>query len=186
MKAPNCFARQAKPKSRTNYRFDFRPGLEQDTQLMAWLIAETVRDEASQFLDVELPARYAVWLDAKAEHCYSGRRRFHRLMRGRGNAPRAWLYVFMRHWLADLLHLERPDLCCCLPREFGNGRPLPRSTHPRLNRMGSNPHFLPAPRDWNASRVTRHHRWAWLNQVGATDFAERCNCRRATDRCAGL
>ena len=36
-----------------------RPGLERDTRLMPWLIAETVSDEVSRFLDVELPNRYA-------------------------------------------------------------------------------------------------------------------------------
>jgi hypothetical protein len=144
----------------------FRPGLEQDTQLMPWLIAETVCEEVSQFLDVELPARYAVWLDAKAELCYGGHRHFRKLMRGRGNAPRDWLYVFMRHWLASILHLERPDLCRCLPVEFCCGKRLQRGTHPRINRAGSIRNFLPAPCAWDDSRVIRHHTWAWLTGIG--------------------
>jgi hypothetical protein len=151
----------------------FRPGLECDTQIMPWLIAETVCAEVSQFLDVELPARYAVWLEAKAERCYSGRRRFYKLMRGRGNAPRDWLYVFMRHWLASLLHLERPDLVRCLPVEFSYGRRLPRAPHRSINRISSLAHLLPKPRGWEASRVTRHHRWAWLKRVETADVAER-------------
>jgi len=102
-------------------------------------------------------------------------------MRGRGNAPRDWVYVFMRHWLASFLHLERPDLIRCLPVDFSNGKRLPSGTHPRINRVGSIPHLLPASRDWEASRVTRHHRWAWLKRVGAADAAERRPRRRAAN-----
>jgi hypothetical protein len=158
---------------------ELRPGLERDTQLMPWLIAETVCDEVSQFLGVYLPARYAEWLEAKAELCYSGRRRFYKLMRGRGNAPRDWLYAFMRHWLGSILHLERPDFSCCLPMSFARGKRLAHGTRPRTNRFGCNPDFLPASRDWDPSRVTRHHRWAWLARIGTPEVSER---RRRTDR----
>jgi hypothetical protein len=164
-------ARKAKPDWWPEFRATLRPGLERDTQLMPRLIAETVCGEVSRFLEVELPARYAVWLEAKAERCYAGRRRFFKLMRGRGNAPRDWLHVFMRHWLASFLHLERPDLCRCLPVAFGNGERLPPGPHPRINRVGWIPHLLPAPRGWETSRVTRHHRWTWLERVRAADFA---------------
>lgn len=160
-------ARKAKPDWWPEFRATLRPGLERDTLLMPWLIAETVCDQVSQYLDVELPDRYAVWLDAKAERCYSGRRRFYKLMRGRGNAPRDWLYVFMRHWLANMLYLERPDLVRCLPVDFSYGKPLPSGKHPRINRVVTYSRWLPAPRDWDESQVTRHHRWAWLAQDGA-------------------
>jgi hypothetical protein len=135
---------------------------------MPWLIAETVCDEVSRYLEVDLPERYAVWLDAKAERCYAGDSHFHKLMRGRGNAPRDWLYVFMRHWLASMLHLEQPDLVRCLPLEFSNGKPLPPGTHSRIQRVGGRPQRMPVPRRWEASRVLRHHRWTWLKQVGTT------------------
>ena len=135
----------------------YRPGLERETQLMPWIVADSVCAEVSRFLNVELPSRYAAWLDAKAELCYAGHRHFRKLMRGRGNAPRDWLYAFMRHWLASILHLERPDLCCRLPVEFGEGKRLPC-----IDRGGSRRGFRPAPRNWDASRVIRHHRWAWL------------------------
>jgi hypothetical protein len=62
---------------------------------MPWLIADTVCSEVSRFLGVEIPARYSDWLDAKAERCYANHRHFRTLMRGRGNAPRDWLYAFM-------------------------------------------------------------------------------------------
>jgi hypothetical protein len=54
------------------FRPTLRPGLERDTQLMPWLIADTVCGEVAHFLGVEIPARYADWLDAKAERCYAG------------------------------------------------------------------------------------------------------------------
>ena len=132
---------------------------------MPWLIAETVCAEVEHFLAVELPDRYAEWLDAKAERCYSGRRQFYKLMQGRGNAARDRLYMFMRHWLASFLQLERPDLFRCLPVSFANGQRLPPTQHPRSNRTGISVPPPPAPRDWDASRVTRHHRWAWLTTL---------------------
>src|ERR1700722_2698373 len=97
----------------------FRSAFERDTSLMPWLVAETVCDEVSQFLDVEIPARYAVWLEAKAHRCYSAHRHFYKLMQAGGNVPRDRLYMFMRHWLASFLHLERRDLFHRLPISFG-------------------------------------------------------------------
>ena len=66
-------------------RGEMRPGLERDTELMPWLIAESVCQEVSLFLDVELPDRYAVWMEAKAELCYARDRRFHEHMRAMAN-----------------------------------------------------------------------------------------------------
>jgi hypothetical protein len=73
---------------------------------MPWLIADTVCGEVARFLGVEIPARYSDWLDAKAERCYARHDHFRKLMRGRGNAPRDWLYAFMRHWLAAILIMD--------------------------------------------------------------------------------
>jgi len=151
---------------------ELRPGLERETQLMPWLIAETVCDEVSQFLGVDLPVRYAVWLEGKAELCYSRHRRFHKLMRGRGNAPRDWLYAFMRHWLGSILQLERPDLCWRLPLSFAYGRRLPRGTDPGVKKLEVHQGYLPAPRGWEPSRVTRHRAWAWVARIGSPDVAE--------------
>ena len=157
-------ARRAKPAWWGEFHAALRPGLEQDTDLMPWLIAETVCAEVARFLAVELPDRYAVWLDAKAERCYSGRRHFYKLMQGRGNAARDRLYMFMRHWLASFLHLERPDLFRCLPVSFANGRRLPDQPPPG-DSTGTPARVSPAPRDWDATRVIRHHRWAWLTKI---------------------
>ena len=118
------------------FRLTLRPGLERDTQLMPWLIADTVCGEVSRFLGVEIPARHSDWLDAKAERSYARHSHFRKLMRSRGNAPRDWLYVFMRHWLAALLDPERPDLYQCLPEDFNLGHPLPPGQHPLVRRKG--------------------------------------------------
>ena len=149
------------------WRASLPTALERDTMLMPDVIAETVVQEVEQFLGEELPARYAVWLAAKAELCYSARRQFYRTLRRSGNASREWLGVYMRHWLDSLLGLERPDLHHCLPREFGNGRQLPHGLHPRINRRGFIRDLLPNSRGWDAARVTRHFRWAWLLRVAA-------------------
>jgi len=169
----------------TNLRAEFRAwrlslpaGMERDTLLMPSAIAESVCAEVSRFLDVPLPARYAIWLEAKAHRCYSAHRHFYKLMQAGGNVARDRLFMFMRHWLASMVHLERPDLSCCLPVTFGDGKRLPPGTHPRINRVVSYSRWLPAPRDWNESQVTRHHRWAWLKQVEAADVVECCHRRR--------
>jgi len=167
-----------------------RPGLERDTQLMPWLIADTVCGEVARFLGVEIPARYSDWLDAKAERCYAGHDHFRKLMRGRGNAPRDWLYAFMRHWLAALLDLERPDLYQCLPEDFNLGHRLPPGQHPLIRRKGFVPTLLPKPRPWDARRVLEHRRWVWLGsspggREGA-DVAERSLRQLPTNPRAGM
>jgi len=161
------------------FRLTLRPGLERDTQLMPWLIADTVCGEVARFLDVEIPARYAVWIEGRAELCYAKRGRFWKLMRGRGNAPRDWLRVYMRHWLAGLLGTERPDLYECLPDTFALGHPLPPGVQPR-RRWHGNGKPLCAPRDWNPQRVLQHRRWRWLvKRLPANSDAERQTMQNA-------
>ncbi len=156
-----------------SFRSSLRPGLERDTQLMPWLIAESVCDEVSRFLGVELPARYAVWIEARAEVSYAKPGHFRKLMRGRGNAPRDWLRVYMRHWLAALLGTERPDLYECLPDTYALGHPLPPPVHPR-RRWHNNRKPLHPPRDWDPQRVLEHRRWRWLvKHLPANPDAER-------------
>jgi hypothetical protein len=144
---------------------------------MPWLIADTVCGEVACFLGVEIPARYSDWLDAKAARCYARHDHFRKLMSGRGNAPRDWLYAFMRHWLAALLDLERPDLYQCLPEDFNLGHRLPPGQHPLIRRKGGVPALLPKPRRWEVRRVLGHRRWVWLGSSPGghegADFAER-------------
>ena len=168
-------ARRNTPDWWPAFRKTLRPGLERDTQLMPWLIAESVCAEVSRFLDVEIPARYAVWIEARAELTYAKHRHFRKLMRGRGNAPREWLKVYMRHWLAGLLGTERPDLYECLPDTFALGHPLPPPVHPRRRWHGDGRPLHP-PLDWNPQRVLQHRRWRWLMKR----FPARTEAERAT------
>jgi hypothetical protein len=143
------------------FRKTLRPGLERDTDLMPWLMAETVCGEVASFLGVEIPIRYAAWIEARAELTYAKGGHFRKLMRGQGNAPRDWLRVFMRHWLAGVLGIERPDLYECLPDTFALGHPLPPPVHPRRRWHGNGKPLHP-PMEWDPQRVLRHRRWQWL------------------------
>jgi hypothetical protein len=161
------------------FRATLRPGLERDTLLMPWAIAESVCGEASRFLGVEIPARYAAWIEARAELAYAKPGHFRKLMRGRGNAPRDWLRVYMRHWLAGLLGTERPDFYECLPDTFALGRWLPPPIHPR-RRWHGNGQPLHAPRDWDPQRVLQHRRWRWLRKrFSAKNDTERATLQNA-------
>jgi len=99
-------------------------GIERDTLLWPEVIAETVCAEVSRFLNVEMPAAYAGQMAAKAERCYAGNSHFRKLMRGRGNAPRAWLYAFMRHWLCGIFHRTHPQWLRRLPLDYCLGKPI--------------------------------------------------------------
>ena len=63
--------RRKRPDWWTAYRKPLRPGLERDTSLMPWLIAEWVCGEA---------ARYAVWTEVKTGVCYASPGHFRKLM----------------------------------------------------------------------------------------------------------
>jgi hypothetical protein len=113
-----------------------RPGIERQTFLMPWLIAESIRDEAGQWLGIELPEEWAGLLDAKAERCFAGHPQFRRLVSAggnQGNAGRANLRRFMRHWLAGLLYRIRRDIFRRLPWSYGLGAPPARKS-PSLKR----------------------------------------------------
>ncbi|MCG3149766.1 MAG: hypothetical protein PCFJNLEI_03231 [Verrucomicrobiae bacterium] len=113
-----------RPALRKEIRATLAPGLERDTQLNPVWVAEAVVQEAARYVAADFPTIYATWLAEKAEHCYAGNQRFHRRLRGAGNAGRGWLYAFMRHWLAGLLHRERPDLYSQFPYTWVNGQQL--------------------------------------------------------------
>lgn len=102
-----------------------RAGIERDTLLMPWVIADSVLGEASRFLNAELPEEWADWLDQRAERCYARREHFRRLIRQKENAGRDYLYLFFRHWLAAKIKRERRGLYRKLPRDFGLGKRLP-------------------------------------------------------------
>ena len=119
---------KARPAWQREFLAALRPGIERQTQLMPWIIADSVLGEASRWLDTGLPPEWADWLDARAERCFARHGQFHRLISARGahgNAGRENLYKFMRHWLAGRLARERPALYRRLPWAYALGRALP-------------------------------------------------------------
>ena len=116
--------RKPRPARMRELRVALRPGIERETQLMPWLIADSVLGEAGRFLETELPPEWADWLDARAERVFARRGQFHRLISSEGNggnAGRDQLYKYMRHWLASRLARERPALFRRLPRSYALG-----------------------------------------------------------------
>ena len=111
---------KARPEWQRELLASLRPGIERKTQLMPWLVADSVVGEACRWLDTELPPEWADWLDARAERCFARRRQFHRLISAR-NAGLDYLYKFMRHWLASRLARERPQLYRRLPFTYSLG-----------------------------------------------------------------
>ena len=111
---------------RWQHRRELRPGIEHDTELMPWLVADSVLYEASQFLGEPLPAGWADWLDHRAERCYAKHAHFRSLVRREGATGRGYLYRFFRHWIASRIRRERHDLFRRLPKEYCMGAPLRR------------------------------------------------------------
>ncbi|HVS52848.1 MAG TPA: hypothetical protein VHD62_10890 [Opitutaceae bacterium] len=102
-----------------------RPQLEKETPLVAIAAARRVLEEASLFLGTPLPSRYAFRLAARAAVAFAQSDTFRRGFRHRADGGRERLYVYLRHWLADLLCGEAPALFAQLPRDFCTGAPLP-------------------------------------------------------------
>lgn len=94
-----------------------------------------------------------------------------------GAASVEWLRAFMRHWLASLLKIERPDLWQALPHTYALGHRLPAGGSRRRSRSKAPP--LPRAR-WNPERALGHHRWAF---VRAAAGAATPRAPRAVPRC---
>ncbi len=98
------------------------------TQLVPFAAAREVVDEASRWLGVTLPSRYAFRLASHAHVIYANSPSFRRALAPRGDAARDRLYVYLRHWLAARLHVERPALFRRLPGGYCTGEPLPTAS----------------------------------------------------------
>jgi hypothetical protein len=116
-----CLRRKSE---RRLWRASLRSGIERATDLMPWIIADSVLQEAGWYLGVELPSQWSEWLDERAEHCYAKSSHFRSLLRRQGNLGRDTLYRFFRHWLVGRLRREQPALFRRLPVEYGLGLPL--------------------------------------------------------------
>lgn len=101
-----------------------RPQIEECYALVPIAAARQVIEEASGWLGVALPARFATGLAFRARRCYAHSESFRVKIRRPGDAGRDLLYVFMRHWLAARLRTERPALYDRLPKEYSCGAPL--------------------------------------------------------------
>jgi hypothetical protein len=102
-----------------------RPQLETRTSLVPLAVAREIVDEASRWLGVRLPARYAAGLAHRARRIYAHSPAFREKLHRPGDAGRDLLWIFMRHWLADRLHREAPALYRRLPADYAAGADLP-------------------------------------------------------------
>jgi len=109
--------------TRLKPRIARRPQLERETPLIA--TAHQVIEEVSRYLDLPLPSRYADQLAHRARVNFANSASFREKRSRRGDAGHEQLYLFMRHWLAARLQLERPALFARLPRAFAAGEELP-------------------------------------------------------------
>lgn len=101
------------------------PQLEDCTPIVAIAIARQVVEEASLWLGAPLPARYAAGLAHRARRVFAHSELYRPRFASAGDAGRDRLYIFMRHWLAARLAVERPALFAQLPRSYRTGEPLP-------------------------------------------------------------
>lgn len=106
------------------------PQIVRCTELVPIAAAREVVDEASRWLGVLLPSRYAVRLAYRAHIIYANSPSFRRILDRPGLAARDNLYVFLRHWLAARLYADRPDLFRRLPDGYRTGEPLPADSVP--------------------------------------------------------
>lgn len=136
--------------------------------LLPWAVAESICAEAGRYLGVDVPRRRAEWLTRKAEICFQRNAKFRKKMRSPGEGSLQYLRMFMRHWLASMLKLERPDLFQRLPDDYVLGRALPAGKAPRLPRAKR----LYRSRGWKTARVVQHPRWAFLAPVPSEAWRE--------------
>lgn len=128
-------ASSSRPSRRTRWDDIVPAGIERDTLLWPEVIAESVVQEATRYLNAELPADFVARLAAKARRLYSRHRHFHKMLNRPGNRGRESLYMYMRHWTCSWLKRERPALYRKLPWEYALGKPLPAC---RTNGLGGN------------------------------------------------
>ena len=124
MSAVGTRRRRPRPAWQREFTDSLRPGIERQTEIMPWVIADSVLGEASRWLHTDLPPEWADWLDARAERSFARRGQFHRLISANGNSGNAGrdnLCKFMRHWLASRLARARPALYRRLPPSYSLG-----------------------------------------------------------------
>lgn len=136
----------ASPRPRRHRRAR-RPQIVPCAGLVPIAAAREIVDEASRWLGVPLPARYASGLAFRAHRCFAHSPSFREKLLRPGDAGRDMLWMFLRHWLAARLHAERPDLYRQLPADYACGADLPPRPAPALpaESFPSPAHVLVAP-----------------------------------------
>jgi hypothetical protein len=102
-----------------------RRRIQNDTPIVPRAVAEAVWQEASVYLQAELPRAWVRRLAIRANMVYQRNAQFRVLLRKDGEAGRDWLWAFTRHWLAALIAKHHPDLHAQLPGDYNTGRELP-------------------------------------------------------------
>jgi len=115
----------APPRARAR-RNRVRLTIEQATPLVPRAVAEAVWEEASVWLQAELPRPWIAQLARKAEVIAARNANFRRRILGPGDSGREWLWAFTRHWLSALILKRAPELHRRLPSSYSVGHPLPR------------------------------------------------------------
>jgi len=103
--------------------------IERDTPIIPDAVAVAVWEEASAWLDVELPREWIRRLAVRADVIYFHNPRFGQSIRRKGNTGRDWLLIFTRHWLAAMIRKRDYDLYARLPASYSAGCDLPDRRH---------------------------------------------------------
>lgn len=119
-----------RPANALRLRRARRPQLERSTQLVPIAAAREVVEEASRWLGVPLPARYATGLAHRACRVFAHSPSFRKKLLRPGAAGRDILWIFLRHWLAARLRTEDYALFRRLPAEYAAGVELPARPAP--------------------------------------------------------
>lgn len=101
-----------------------RRRIQNDTPIVPLAVAEAVWEEASVYLQAELPRAWVRRLVVRAQLVYNRNAQFRKLLRKDGDAGRDWLWAFTRHWLAAMIWQQRRDLHSRLPAEYAVGLAL--------------------------------------------------------------
>jgi hypothetical protein len=99
--------------------------IEQETPLVPRAVAEAVWEEASVWLQTELPRPWIAHLARKADAIAARNANFRRRIVSPGDSGRDWLWAFTRHWLSALILKHFPTLHRQLPSSYSVGHPLP-------------------------------------------------------------
>ena len=106
-----------------------RRWIERDTPIVPGAVAQAVWQEASAWLDVELPREWIRRLAVRADVIFFNNPRFRQKIRGQGDSGRDWLWMFVRHWLAAMIRKRSPQLYARLPASYSAGGDLPDHGH---------------------------------------------------------